>query len=271
VLERTGTDTNGNPVTTPQPYPNLVVIDPSAGQTCAQAATVNEAASAQPITWNQAGPPGGVGATGPEGPSGPPGATGLQGPAGKTASAKAGTPVAEVLLGASASSLSTTKISSSQVAFDATRVDYTEHTLTTIGSGTSGAGAGKLKLEPITITKPVDKNTTTLLGYLETGKHFAVGRILIPVPSHTNEYLELELNLVIVSNDEITGSAATGPVETIQLEVGAVKISYVNRDSLGKQAPPSTIKAPAGTRSRTRTRASARPEVSRTDRRAPQS
>lgn len=257
-------------VTEPVPYPgNVRIIDPSAGETCSNG---DSDYTEQEITWGATGPQGPQGATGPTGATGPQGPGGSQGTAGAkgatgapgqtitlkssaTPTTASETPVAEVVLGSATSGLlkgeSQDKIggnSNSTFTFEAVNLSYTDAQAISIGSATGGAGAGKVKATTIEVTKVVDKQSGNLLFAVNDGKVFATGRVLIPIPKHNDEYLELLLHDAVITSDHVTSNGPKYPLEDLTLKVLAVSIQNVSRDQLGTKAPPTTITAPGWNR-----------------------
>ena len=254
------TDTSQT-ITEPVPFPgNVRIIDPSAGETCSNG---DSDYTEQQITWGANGPQGSTGPQGPSGSQGPTGAQGAPGAPGQTITLKSSatpttaseTPVAEVVLGSATSGLlkgeSQDKIggnSSSTFTFEAVNLSYTDAQTISIGSATGGAGAGKVRATTIEVTKVVDKQSGNLLFAVNEGKVFATGRVLIPIPKHNDEYLELLLHDAVITSDHVMSNGPKYPLEDLTLKVLAVSIQNVSRDQLGTKAPPTTITAPGWNR-----------------------
>jgi type VI protein secretion system component Hcp len=264
VEMQTDTD-SGQTVPSLSYYGNLSVIDPSAGQSCDQVATYEEVPTTdeQEITWNQTGPVGATGPqgeTGPQGPAGPTGprgltgakgatgargvkgATGGKGPPGKTidvSSSSSRSSVAAVALsepGGSAvkgESLDTAA-SSAKLAFDAISVDYeASGPALNLGSQSTGAGAGKVQPQTMTITKVLDKTSPTLLAATSGRQVFKQGLIVIPTAGGKGSDLVLKLSDAIINSDRITTTKGERPLEQLTLEVLGVKIQYSDLQSGG--------------------------------------
>jgi hypothetical protein len=160
---------------------NMIVIDPSAGQSC------ND--REQALTLDQTGIQGAQGATGPQGPVGSPGAHGTQG-----------------LAGAPALALPVTPTSIGQV------------TLKPAFAGKLGAKPANITFEPvsvtlsgraphasITIVKLLDTSSPTLLKALATGSEFASGIIVLNA-TNGKKLVNYRLTNPVIENSEIAGA-----------------------------------------------------------------
>jgi type VI secretion system secreted protein Hcp len=109
---------------------------------------------------------------------------------------------------------------------------------TTIGSATSGAGAGKAKFQDLQIVKKVDEVSTALFKAAATGQHAATGTLkLYKGESKGGQpYMTYTLKTVFVSSLSQSGSGGEVPNEQVQLVVGAVTTAF---------ADPAVGKAPA--------------------------
>jgi type VI protein secretion system component Hcp len=250
---------------------NLTMIDPSAGQTCAQVGEDNDVSTygftEQPVSWNETGPAGPQGATGAQGIQGPTGPTGAQGPAGAqgstgakgskgdkgdkgdtgdkgapgksvTVNSSSETDVAAVALSSPVQGPITgesqdSAAGSTKLAFDALSVDYqAAGAPTTIGSQTGGAGSGKVTAQTITITKVLDNLSPTLLGATASHQEFKQALIVIPTKGGNKDDLRLELTDVVITSDHISTSAGSKPLEQLTLEALGVKIQDVSSQNV---------------------------------------
>lgn len=109
--------------------------------------------------------------------------------------------------------------------------------LLSIGSTTSGAGAGKVSFNPLTITKRIDKSSPDLFLNLASGKTFrSVNFIFVNMTGQTH-FAPFSIQLGFVGISKIEGSASAGDdalKETITLEYGGIKIQSLNFDKVGK-------------------------------------
>ena len=203
--------------------PNLRIIDPSAGQTCATTTSVGGAPPTErALDWNTAGP------AGPAGPTGPTGQTGSQG--GTTTVAQGHTfttaggqvitvgsspgitlappaihgAIGEVVIGSGKSALT----------FDIVGLGL-------VNPGTSaqtgsGGGAGKVAIHDISITKTVDKASPTLSLFCANGKH--IPKVTIALRHAGKVYLTYHLDNVLISSYQTGGHGIGGaPVESLTL------------------------------------------------------
>lgn len=106
----------------------------------------------------------------------------------------------------------------------------------TLGSATGGAGAGKAKLETLTVKKPIDATTPLFLGALTTGHRFGTMTLEVPLNGARKvgaTTFELHLSNVFVKKDSISGADDGQPTEQIDLAVGAVTETYRANDLTG--------------------------------------
>jgi hypothetical protein len=184
---------------------NMIVIDPSAGQSC------ND--REQALTLDQTGIQGTQGATGPQGPVGSPGALGTQGLAGAPGATGPQGPVGspgalgtQGLAGAPALALPVTPTSIGQV------------TLKPGFKGKLGAKPANITFEPvsvtlsgraphasITIVKLLDTSSPTLLKALATGSEFASGTIVMNA-TNGKKLVGYGLTDPVIENSEIAGA-----------------------------------------------------------------
>jgi len=119
-----------------------------------------------------------------------------------------------------------------------------------IGSATSGAGAGKLKFKPFIITKKVDLASAGLFKACAIGAHFPTATLTIRKAGGTQlEYLVITFEILFVSSIKPFGqemntallapadpSQAANPLPTEQITFlyGAAKVSYQQQGADGK-------------------------------------
>jgi type VI secretion system secreted protein Hcp len=109
----------------------------------------------------------------------------------------------------------------------------------TIGSATSGAGAGKAKFNQLQITKAVDSASPALFSAVGLGAHFPTVTLVMRKGGTTGDYLIYTFALVFVQ--EVDWSADNGgdsPTETVTLVYGAMSVSYAKQNSTGALGAP---------------------------------
>ena len=108
--------------------------------------------------------------------------------------------------------------------------------LTTIGSGTGGAGSARASLGELQISKVVDKSSTVLFQKCATGEHFPKGKFVVRKAGGTQmEYLVLSMETVFVTS--VHFSSASGEEnanESVSLAIGKLGVDYSPQDSTGK-------------------------------------
>jgi type VI secretion system secreted protein Hcp len=113
-----------------------------------------------------------------------------------------------------------------------------------IGSATTGAGAGKATFGTLTIKKTVDSASPSLFSALGTGGHFNTVTLFIrkaggSAGSSGAGYLKYTFKLVFVSSINWSGSSGDDvPTETVTFAYGAMQIAYQKQTPDGKLAAP---------------------------------
>ena len=94
-----------------------------------------------------------------------------------------------------------------------------------IGSQSSGAGAGKVHFQDLSLTKPLDSLTSTLFGAIGTGGPFNSASITYS-DNKGNTILQIAMKLVLLTSFSI-GSAGDGsaPTESLTLAFGQVTLT----------------------------------------------
>lgn len=116
---------------------------------------------------------------------------------------------------------------------------------TTIGSASSGAGAGKAKFQSFEVTKFVDKASPSLFTACASGAHFPQVDLYIRKAGATSptgggtghSYLLYTFRMVFITT--VSWSGGTGqdaPTETVDFVYGALGISYYSQDTTGALA-----------------------------------
>lgn len=111
---------------------------------------------------------------------------------------------------------------------------------TTIGSATSGAGAGKIKFNEFTIVKSVDKATPKLYEAVARGQHSKTAVLTLqksssgkPIP-----YLVVTLNTVFITNVDYAGSNPDHAKEVVKMVYGTLKTEYKGQSATGAAEAP---------------------------------
>jgi type VI secretion system secreted protein Hcp len=112
----------------------------------------------------------------------------------------------------------------------------------TIGTGTTGAGAGKVSVSSFNFMKKTDKASPSLFQACCAGKHFPKAKVTmrkaggdVPV-----EYLIYEFEEVFVDSVQWSGSSGGDdtPTESVSLAFGKVKMTYSPQDVKGTGTGP---------------------------------
>jgi len=102
---------------------------------------------------------------------------------------------------------------------------------TTIGSATSGAGAGKAKLIPLKVTKLVDASSPGLMMAAAKGAMIKDATLVVRKASAAGQaepYLQYGLRSVFVTNIDTSADAGDdGVTETVTLAFGAIQQRYM--------------------------------------------
>jgi type VI secretion system secreted protein Hcp len=99
---------------------------------------------------------------------------------------------------------------------------------TTIGSATGGAGAGKIKFDEFTITKPVDTASPKLFQVCATGGHFKQVTIVVRRPGTNITWVTYELETVFITSIQTQSTDANGdetPTEKVTFAYGKLTIT----------------------------------------------
>ncbi len=233
------------------PVGSLRVLDPTV--TGDQSCTDGQEAQ---ITWNQQGPTGPTG-TGVAGPTGPQGPQGPQGPAGPAGSAQVSSGASTDILMYLAPASDLGKLNPTPVgettnptnanatkAFDLTSFTLDAMNSASIGSATSGAGAGKVSFQGFQFVKPLDKYSAQLFQDLASGSHLASVEIVIRKPGANGmdaPVVQYLLKTVFLTNIHISGEAKNA-TETIQGKFGAIQFVLYGQTNSGQ----STVSSAGG-------------------------
>ena len=195
------------------------------------------------------GPPGTNGTNGTNGANGAPGATGAAGAQGAPASVTAGPSTgADIFMLLSPPNdlgkltpviQGETKSAAANQEFEISSFTFDTSNTKTIGSASTGAGAGKVKFEKFQFVKHLDKYSGVLFQDLAAGTVIKQAELVVREPSGKgmdNPVVQYMLKDVVLTDLHVAGQAHT-PTETIQGLYGA--ISFV----VYQQSPTGTTKA----------------------------
>lgn len=114
---------------------------------------------------------------------------------------------------------------------------------TTIGSGTSGAAAGKVSISSFNIMKKSDSASPTLFQYCCAGKHFQKATVTMNKASGELDkalaFLVYEFQEVYIESIQWSGSSGGDdtPTESVSMAFGSVKVTYTPQATTGSAAP----------------------------------
>jgi type VI secretion system Hcp family effector len=96
-----------------------------------------------------------------------------------------------------------------------------------IGSQTSGAGAGKVTFNAVTITKRVDKASPKLFELCTSGKHAVSATIsMLKAGGSHKEYLVVKLHEVMLSSYRTSSAGGGTPTESFVLNAVSAALDY---------------------------------------------
>lgn len=227
--------------------PNVVLIDPSAGQHCIP--PDNPAPNQSSVNWNVTGPQGAPGPAGANGTNGTNGAPNPPAPSppvpsppapGSTTTVPAGHTLTlaggeVVTVGGPALTVVTPPVQPNGHAVatltlgsgaDAitTNVLNTSFTASAAGSGATGSAA-RSQLHDISIVKKIDKASPKLLMACATGKHFPNATLTVRKASG-RKYLLFRFKLVSVKTVAYDQSAGSTPTEAVTLSFSSQQLQY---------------------------------------------
>lgn len=118
----------------------------------------------------------------------------------------------------------------------------TQHA-SSVGSASSGAGAGKAKFNEFTIKRVTDSASPTFFRKaLTTGKHFSTVKIeMHKAGGKPNEMVNYVFSNVAISKIDLGGSGDRGPEESITFVYGSMAIQYSSQ-AAGSDTPPAATK-----------------------------
>lgn len=123
-------------------------------------------------------------------------------------------------------------------AFELTSYSFGGYNQQNIGSGTSGAGAGKGEYNQLSITKDVDRASMTLFQNMLSGAHFEKAFVLIRRAGGDQiNFLEINMLKVFVANIDWSGSGGMLN-ESVVFGAGSIETKYTPQKADGKADTP---------------------------------
>ena len=117
---------------------------------------------------------------------------------------------------------------------------------TTIGSATTGAGAGKARFDDLIVTAPLSDASPQLFSTLVTGRHYETA-VLTQRNAAGDLVAQWVLGVVFLSSDGIAGSGAVVPTETLHVVFGSVSEATAGNAQSWSALTNSTSDAPSPT------------------------
>ena len=104
---------------------------------------------------------------------------------------------------------------------------------TSVGSTTSGAGAGKATFQEMMIVKSVDATSPVFFQYLVTGQHFQ--NMVLSLRTNGSIFYQFIAGLVFIDKIDQAGTAGGQalPLETLHLVYGSMAEKYFKRNTDG--------------------------------------
>jgi type VI protein secretion system component Hcp len=228
-----------------QPVGSLRVLEPgvTGDDSCTTTAETQ-------ITWNQTGPQGPPGTNGTNGSNGTNGATGLTGPTGPAGPQGAPASVSsggvsdtDIFMELSPTNdlgklnpvVDETKNAAANQQFEISSFTFDTSNTKTIGSSSTGAGAGKVKFEPFQFVKHLDKYSQVLFQDLAAGTVIKQAELVVREPSAkgmNNPVVQYVLKDVFLTDIHVAGQAHT-PTETIQGVYGSISFVVYQQNNNG--------------------------------------
>ncbi len=106
----------------------------------------------------------------------------------------------------------------------------------TVGSGTTGSGAGKVSLSSFSCMKKLDNSSPNLIKNCCIGDHFKTGSVLLRKAGSTQIiYLQYDLTEVYVESYQVSGSSGGDdtPTESLSFTFASFVMSYWPQKSDG--------------------------------------
>jgi type VI secretion system secreted protein Hcp len=104
-----------------------------------------------------------------------------------------------------------------------------------------GGGSGKVKVDDLSFTKPIDKASPALLLACCSGKHYDKAVLVVRKAGDTPlEYLTITMEEVIISGLSVNGTGDEKLSETVHLNFSTVKMEYKTQAKDGSAGPTAT-------------------------------
>lgn len=101
----------------------------------------------------------------------------------------------------------------------------------------SGAGAGKVNVQDISVTKYIDKSSPVLFQHCANGKHISKGKLIVRKAGEKPlEYLTVEIEDILVSHVSMGGSGSEDRLtENVTLNFATYKVVYAVQNKDGSK------------------------------------
>ena len=101
----------------------------------------------------------------------------------------------------------------------------------------SGAGAGKVNVQDLSVTKYIDKSSPTLFQHCSNGKHITKGKLIVRKAGEKPlEYLTVEIEDIIVTHVSMGGSGSEDRLtENITLNFATFHVKYAVQNKDGSK------------------------------------
>jgi type VI secretion system secreted protein Hcp len=109
------------------------------------------------------------------------------------------------------------------------------------GTATTGAGAGKISFQNVTVTKVVDKASPLLFHALASGQRVPQCIVTIEQGDKLKQTIALTLSTCLIESiSEVFEAAAPAPQETIVISFAKVQLQYTPQSPTGSAETPIT-------------------------------
>jgi type VI secretion system Hcp family effector len=115
----------------------------------------------------------------------------------------------------------------SPCAFEIKDFSFGVESPTTIGSGTGGAGSGKVQFDEFTIQKTTDSASPVFFKNCVAGSHYGQVTLYVRKAGGTQmEYLTFTFQTVFTTKIQWSGPGDESPTESITFEYGSLSVDY---------------------------------------------
>lgn len=104
--------------------------------------------------------------------------------------------------------------------------------------GAGGAGAGKVSMQDLHLTKRVDAASPLLMLGCAKGQHFDEAVLSVRKANTSQDFLVVTLEDVIVSSYQVGQGEGGGPVESLSLNFAQIEVSYLRQRADGSYDAP---------------------------------